>query len=84
MAKRHATKPLASSRLTRKGQATVPLMVRKTLNLKPGDTLIFEETKKGVVRIRRAEPLDLEFLSSLEKTLSEWSSENDEKAYRDL
>jgi len=28
--------------------------------------------------------LDLEFLSALEKTLSECSSENDDRAYRDL
>jgi len=33
---------------------------------------------------REAEPLDLEFLSALEKTLSEWNSENDENAYSDL
>jgi len=28
--------------------------------------------------------LDLVFLSALEQTLSEWNSENDEQAYRDL
>ena len=34
--------------------------------------------------IREDEPLDLEFLAGLEKTLSEWNSDNDEEAYRDL
>jgi antitoxin PrlF len=82
---RHASaQTIASSRLTTKGQATVPLSVRKRLHLKPGDTVIFEEPKAGTVRIRKAEPLDLEFLSALEKTLSEWNSKNDERAYRDL
>ncbi len=79
-----ADRAIASSRLTTKGQATVPLRVRRKLNLVPGDTVIFEESAAGTVRIRKAEPLDLEFLSALEKTLSEWNSENDDKAYRDL
>ena len=82
--RRSAVRAIASSRLTTKGQATVPLSVRKRLHLQPGDTVIFEESEAGAVRIRKAEPLDLEFLSALEKTLSEWNSENDSKAYRDL
>ncbi len=82
--RRSAVRAIASSRLTSKGQATVPLPVRKKLNLEPGDTLLFEESPAGVVRLRKAEPLDLEFLSALENTLSEWNSDNDEKAYGDL
>jgi antitoxin PrlF len=58
--------------------------VRAKLNLKPGDSVIFEESKAGAVYLRKAEPLDVEFLSALEGTLSEWNSENDEKAFGDL
>jgi antitoxin PrlF len=58
--------------------------VRKKLNLRPEDTLIFEESEAGTVRIRKSEPLDLELLAALESTLSEWNSENDDRAYRDL
>jgi antitoxin PrlF len=82
--KRDKNRPIASSRLTAKGQATVPARVRDKLHLKPGDTLIFEESSGGMIYLRRAEPLDLEFLSALEKTLSEWNSEEDQKAYRNL
>ena len=82
--KHTAIRAIASSRLTTKGQATVPVSVRKRLHLEPGDTVIFEESEAGTVRLRKAEPLDLEFLSALEKTLSEWNSVNDDKAYRDL
>jgi antitoxin PrlF len=82
--RRSADRAIASSRLTTKGQATVPLRVRRRLHLEPGDTVIFEEWKAGTVSIRKAEPLDLEFLSALEKTLSEWNSENDDRAYCDL
>ena len=32
----------------------------------------------------KAEPLDLGYLRALEKTLSEWDSENDNLAYCDL
>ncbi len=79
-----ADRAIASSRLTTKGQATVPLRIRRRLNLEPGDTVIFEESAAGTVRIRKAEPLDLEYLSALEKTLSEWNSDTDDRAYRDL
>ncbi len=82
--KRRAARPIASSRLTSKSQTTVPAAVRKRLNLRPGDTVIFEEAEPGTARIRKAEPLDLEFLTALEGTLSEWNSDNDERAYRDL
>ena len=82
--KRTAVRAIASSRLTTKGQATVPKMVRSLLGLKPGDTMIFEESEAGTFRIRKAEPLDLEFLASLDATLSEWNSESDDRAYRDL
>jgi antitoxin PrlF len=74
----------ASSMLTTRGQVTLPLFVRKRLHLKPGDSVVFEESEAGTVSIRKAERLDLEFLSALDKTLSEWNSENDDRAYRDL
>ena len=77
--------PIAKSRLTVKYQATIPAPVRKRLGLSPGDSILFEESKPtGAIILRRAEPLDLEYLEALERTLSEWDSENDELAYRDL
>ena len=60
------------------------MSIRKKLHLKPGDTVIFEESEARTFSIRKAEPLELEFLSALEKTLSEWNSENDDRAYSDL
>jgi antitoxin PrlF len=74
----------AISRVTSKGQATIPARVRAKLNIKPGDSVMFEESKAGAVYLRKAEPLDVEFLSALQGTLSEWNSENDEKAFGDL
>jgi AbrB family looped-hinge helix DNA binding protein len=71
------------SKITAKSQTTVPREVRKALNVKPGDTLVYR-IAKGKVTVARAEPLDRAYLKSLESTLSEWSSEEDAKAYDDL
>lgn len=84
MANRGSKARLFKSRLTSKGQATIPAPVRKSLNLSPGDNLVFQESRPGAFSIRKAEPLDFEFLSALEDTLSEWNSKNDDEAYSDL
>ncbi len=71
------------SKLTSKYQATVPKAVRKMLDLKEGDRIVFEVTKKQVL-LRKSTPLDLKFAKALENTLSEWNSPHDEEAYSDL
>lgn len=73
----------ATSRLTRKYQATIPAPVRRKLDLEAGDAILFEIEDDGI-RLRKARPIDLEFARALESTLSEWSGEADEEAYRDL
>lgn len=73
-----------TSKLTTKSQATIPDKIRKVLNLKPGDSVAFEVGGNNKVAIRKATPIDFEFAHALEGTLSEWTSKNDEEAYRDL
>jgi len=73
----------ALSKLTKKYQATVPKAVRNKLKLGAGDTIAFE-IENDVIKLRKANPIDIEFASSLVPTLSEWESQNDEEAYRDL
>jgi antitoxin PrlF len=73
----------AKSKLTSKYQTTIPQEVRELLLLKKGDEVVFE-IEDGRVVVRKATPLDLEYLSSVESTLSEWNSENDEEAYKGL
>ena len=76
---------IVTSKLTTKCQATIPEKIRGILDLHPGDSVAFEVTADKKVFIRRATPIDLEFAYALEGTLaSEWLSENDEEAYRDL
>lgn len=74
---------LQTSRLTTKYQATVPTSVRKLLYLKAGDLVGFE-IEGNEVRLRRATPLDVAFTQALEGTLAEWSSEQDDQAFKDL
>ena len=71
------------SRLTRKYQATIPAPVRDLLQLKAGDAVVFE-VRRGEVKLRKAQPIDLDFANALGGTLSEWRSKADEHAYRDL
>ncbi|MGH7838084.1 MAG: AbrB/MazE/SpoVT family DNA-binding domain-containing protein [Candidatus Binataceae bacterium] len=78
------SRPVGQSRLTSKGQATIPMAVRERLSLSPGDAVLFEESAHGGISIRRGEPLDLEFLRALEKSLTEWNSDNDDEAFGDL
>jgi AbrB family looped-hinge helix DNA binding protein len=71
------------SKLTSKYQATIPQIVRETLNLNQGDTVAFDITD-GVVQLRRATPVDLIYAQALSATLEEWHSPADDKAYGDL
>ena len=74
----------AIGKLTAKGQTTVPVQIREAIHVKPGDFLAWDVGPDGVVRVRRVLPIDLEYLRAMETTLSEWTSVQDEEAYRDL
>lgn len=73
-----------SSRLTSKFQATIPLVIRKHLHLKERDEIVYELLSDGTVVVRKTTPLDLEYLKAIESTLTEWDSEDDEQAYKNL
>jgi bifunctional DNA-binding transcriptional regulator/antitoxin component of YhaV-PrlF toxin-antitoxin module len=75
---------LAIAKITAKGQTTIPQNVRVALKVAPGDLIAWEIEADGTARVRRVQPLDLEYLRSLEGTLSEWAGDADEKAYREL
>ena len=74
---------MITSKLTSKFQATVPTPVRKALHLKAGDTVGFE-IDGSQVTLRHVTPLGLAFAQALEATLGEWSSKEDELAFKDL
>jgi AbrB family looped-hinge helix DNA binding protein len=75
---------LAVSKVTSKYQTTVPAPVRAALCLEKGDALVFEIAGDGTVTLRKAVPLDPAFADALTSQLSEWASDADDEAYRDL
>jgi AbrB family looped-hinge helix DNA binding protein len=74
----------AIAKVTSKGQTTIPQEIRARLDVKPGDLLAWDVLPSGEVRVRRVQPMDLEYLRAVEGTLSEWASAADEAAYAGL
>lgn len=71
------------SKLTAKSQTVIPAVIRKKLGLKPGDTIRYKE-KNGRVEIEKliiegAEREDDPFYS-----FTEWASDHDDTAFKDL
>jgi antitoxin PrlF len=71
------------SKITQKGQTTIPAMIRQKLGLHSGDCVAFEIFKDKVVLLKIS-PFDYEYHKTLESTLSEWSSPEDDEAFNDL
>lgn len=74
---------MLASRISSKGQVTIPKKVRETLGARPGDTILYE-LEGQTVKLRRMEPFDLAFHNALSETLDEWTTPEDEDAFRDL
>ncbi|HEY8271837.1 MAG TPA: AbrB/MazE/SpoVT family DNA-binding domain-containing protein [Pseudobdellovibrionaceae bacterium] len=74
---------MKASKLTSKYQATVPKEVRAFLGLASGDGLQWE-IEDGHVVVKKISKIDLEWQKSIEMTLSEWNSPEDDEAYGSL
>ena len=74
---------MLASKISSKGQVTLPKKVRESLGARPGDTVIYE-VRGNSVTIRRAEPFDAAFHLALSQTLEEWATPEDDEAFRDL
>ena len=69
------------SRLSGKGQVTIPVEIREKLALEPGDVIVYE-VEGDRAFLRRGEPLDVAFHAALSHSLDEWASAEDEDAFR--
>ncbi len=71
-------------RITSKYQTTIPKQIRQALNIKVGDSVLFEIIDKQTVVLRKIDPEDVAYAKALRSTLSEWDNQNDEKDFSDL
>lgn len=71
------------SKLTQKGQTTIPAAIRHQLDLHSGDSVAFEIVEDKVV-LMKISPFDYKYHKALENTLSEWGSAEDDEAFNDL
>jgi len=73
-----------NSKLSSRGQITIPEQVRKSLGLEPGDEVAFELVTSNSVILRRVDPYDFAYYLAVSETLGEWGSDADTEAFRHL
>ena len=71
------------TKITSKYQTTIPKKIRQALNIKIGDDIIFKLIDGNKVLIQKLNTLDKRYLESLDSTLSEWNSEEDDEAFEE-
>ena len=71
------------SRVTTRGQATIPKSIREAAGLYAGDMLSFETDGDRAVVRKVAGGID-DHLPDVSGTMSEWGSAEDEEAWREL
>lgn len=71
------------AKVTARGQLILPKRIRARLRVQEGDLVAFSLENDAVV-VRRLPGGADGYLTSVESTLSEWHSPEDEKAWRDL
>ncbi|MBI4282039.1 MAG: AbrB/MazE/SpoVT family DNA-binding domain-containing protein [Chloroflexi bacterium] len=72
---------MAKTRITTKGQVTVPKEVRERLGLRPGDELEFIE-EDGVYRLRKR--TDPEVFTKYRGYLKEWAGQGSDDLVREM
>ena len=73
------------SKITSKGQTTIPKEVRKKLQAEPGDSLAYQIQENGSVMVSKIAPFDFAWHAALSQTLAaEWNSPEADEAFRDL
>jgi len=72
---------MAKTRITTKGQVTIPKEVRERLGLRPGDELEFIE-EDGMYRLRKR--VDPEVFQKYRGYLKEWAGQDSDDLVREM
>lgn len=67
----------ATSKISEKGQTTVPKEIRDALGINSGDHIQYE-IEGNVIRLRRIDTEENIWLKSIESTLEEWHGSDDD------
>ena len=71
------------TKVTSKGQATIPSAVRALLGVRGGDSVMFS-IDGDTVTVKRAERLDAGFLRLATESFSDWNTPEADEEFRDL
>ena len=71
------------ARISARGQTTIPKRIRESAGLREGDVVAFEIEDDHVI-VRKVASHRNDYLRGLSATMSEWTSPEDEDAWRDL
>ena len=71
------------SRVTARGQTTIPKRIREAAGLREGDLITFDLRGDHLV-LRKVELAPDLYLEGISDVMSEWTSPEDEDAWRDL
>lgn len=74
---------METARLTARGQTTIPKRIRDAIGLGDSDIISFEVEDDHLI-VRKVATAQDDYLQGLSATLSEWTSPEDEDAWRDL
>ena len=55
------------AKVTVKGQTTIPQEIRAALHVVAGDWLAWDISDDGIARVRRVQPLDVEYLRAIDR-----------------
>ena len=71
------------SKVTARGQTTIPKPIREATGLREGDLIGFEQRGDHIV-LRKIEIARDSYLEGISGLMSEWTSPEDEDSWRDL
>ena len=71
------------SKITARGQTTIPKRVRDAIGLNDRDVISFEVEDDHLI-VRKVTRAQDDYLQGLSRTMNEWASPEDEDAWRDL
>lgn len=74
---------METAKITSKGQMTLPKKIREAARLRAGDVVALD-VEGGRILMRKLAPREDKYLKSVQATLTEWASPEDEAAWRDL